>query len=94
MNRFGALILLPLSVVTGSEANPDQSVASAIHIVRAGMDQNEVRKTIGVPQHTTRLVLFRRHLEQWQYSEPPAVVEFNVVRGEPAAAIHVFRGQK
>src|SRR5207248_4780572 len=50
--------------------------------VRRGMTPEEVKAVLGPPRRVSRQLLFRRHLEQWQYDEPPRTVEINCVRGE------------
>ena len=57
--------------------------------VRRGMTRNEVKMKLGPPQHVSRQLLYRRHIEQWRYDDPPRTVEFNCVRGEEPYVLQV-----
>jgi hypothetical protein len=46
------------------------------------MSLEEVRPLVGQPKHVYRQILFRRHLEQWQFDEDAGWVELNCIRGE------------
>jgi hypothetical protein len=70
------VILTLVEVPARPEAPP------AAGAVRVGMTPGEVKKILGPPRSISRVVLWRRHLEQWHYDAPVRVVEFNCVRGE------------
>jgi hypothetical protein len=50
--------------------------------IRRGMTPEEARPFVGQPQLVSRQILLRRHLEQWQFDEPQAFIEWNHQRGE------------
>jgi len=58
--------------------------------VRRGMSATEVKQLIGVPQRITRVVLFRRHLEQWHYDDRAGYIEFACPRGEENHVVGVY----
>lgn len=59
--------------------------------VRRGMTTAEVKQLLGPAPRISRQILFRRHIEQWIYDDPPARVEFNCVRGEEPVVRAVMR---
>jgi hypothetical protein len=50
--------------------------------VRRGMSAAEVRQLVGPSARVTRLILFRRSIEQWHYEELSGQIEFAHPRGE------------
>ena len=88
MRRFVIPILLLVAIAPDAAPEPPRAVG-----LRRGLTRDEVRGLLGPPQSISRQVLFRRHVEQWHYSDPPRWVEFNCSRGEPAYVIH-FEGQQ
>jgi hypothetical protein len=81
MTRIGLLTLLVVGADAASLAF-SESPPNASNAIRLGMTQRDLKQALGPPSHVSRLILFRRHLEQWQYVDPPKWVEFNAVRGE------------
>ena len=77
-----AVVLIILAAAT-STAVPE------VGAVRRGMTRDEVKAVVGPPQHVSRQLLFRRHIEQWRYDDPPRLVEFNCVRGEEQYVLQV-----
>ncbi len=84
MTRFCVLSILAVSLTANSLARPETPAAQDTNSIRAGMNQRELKQILGPPAHVSRMLLFRRHLEQWHYVNPPRWVEFNVPRGEEA----------
>jgi hypothetical protein len=58
-------------------------------VIRRGMTREDVRAALGPPTHVARQLLFRRHIEQWHYDDPPRTIEFNGVRGEEPYVLQV-----
>lgn len=73
--KRAAIVLLLLSAASPT-AVPQPAA------LRIGMTRDEVKAVLGAPNHVSRQLLFRRHLEQWHYENPPRTVEFNCRRGE------------
>jgi hypothetical protein len=73
--KRSAIVLFILAAVVPT-ATPQPAA------LRKGMTRDEVKAAFGPPHHVSRQLLFRRHLEQWHYVDPPRTVEFNCVRGE------------
>lgn len=61
--------------------------------VHRGQTPTEVRALVGPPSRIARQILFRRHLEQWVYDDPPLRVEFDCPRGEEPLVRAVIRGR-
>lgn len=76
---LAALILLAASAPLARSEAP----------VRRGASMAEVREQFGRPEQVARVILFRRHIEQWQYAGG-RVVEFDCVRGEDPAVVRKF----
>jgi len=91
MTRLCVLSLLVTCATAGSLACSETLDAPRANSIRIGMSRRELKQDFGPPTHISRLVLFRRHLEQWHYVEPPRWVEFNVPRGEEAV-VNRFSG--
>jgi hypothetical protein len=89
VTRLTAVIcaLLSTSVLTVAEPPGDRS--GRLENVRRGMSVNEVKQVLGNPQRVTRVVLFRRYLEQWHYDERAGYVEFACPRGEETYVLSV-----
>jgi hypothetical protein len=77
------LLFFPASI-----ARPPAQPAN-FDAVRRGMIPEEVRPLVGQPQQLSRQILLRRHLEQWQFDEPAAYIEWNCQRGELPYVIHI-----
>jgi hypothetical protein len=83
-------VLLALSCVcfcpwvTFSPSKGEQPPQRArLEAVRRGMTLEEVRPLVGQPKQISRQILFRRHLEQWQFDDQAGWIDWNSVRGEP-----------
>lgn len=74
------LAILALTPMAFGESSP----------VRRGASMEEVRGRFGAPPRQSRVILFRRHVEQWHYTVPERAVEFNCVRGEQPTAVRVW----
>jgi hypothetical protein len=63
---------------------------------RVGMTAAETRHLLGPPKRIARLILYRRHLEQWSYEEPPLRIELSCVRGQEVriVSVHPLRSEK
>lgn len=59
-----------------------------------GTTAEEVRRTLGPPERVSRLIFFRRHIEQWHYADPPRLVELNFRRGEEPEVIRIVNERK
>ena len=83
MNRL-ALSSAIVTLVFAQALRTEPRELKSLDPIRRGMNQAEVRALAGPPVRTSRQILFRRHLEQWHFQEPPGWVEFNCPRGEEA----------
>jgi hypothetical protein len=80
-----ALIALLSAAGTLAAGQPPPPVAR-------GLAPAEVRQRLGPPARVSRLILFRRHVEQWVYEEPrPLRIELNCVRGEEPSVCTVLQ---
>jgi hypothetical protein len=63
---------------------------------RIGMTADETRKVLKSPKRVSRQILYKRHLEQWTYEDPPVRIVFNCVRGEESriVSVHPLRSEK
>ena len=65
--------------------------------IHKGMTAAELIDLHGKPQKIVRQILFRRHVEQWTYTEPISVrVELQALRGQEArvVSVHSLRSKK
>jgi hypothetical protein len=94
MNRLGVFSLILMCASARSLAWTEPPGAGRTEVPRLGMSQRELKLAFGPPSHVSRLILFRRHLEQWQLAEPPRWVEFNAIRGEEPVVIQFSDDKK
>ena len=81
-----SLSILPVFLPTSIA---EQQPAVRLGAVRRGMSLEEVRPLVGRPEHISRQILFRRHLEQWQFDEATGWIEWNCLRGEAPYVLQV-----
>ena len=81
MIRAGFVLLV---LAAAASSAPPQPAA-----LRWRTTREDIKAAFGPPQHVSRQLLFRRHLEQWNYDDPPRTVEFNCVRGEEPYVLQV-----
>jgi hypothetical protein len=93
MTRLCALALLVTCATVSPLARSASPAVGGADFVRTGMSQRELKQILGQPTHVSRLLLFRRHLEQWSYVDPPRWVEFSAPRGEEPT-VNRFSGDK
>ncbi len=84
MTRICVLSVLAGFLTPISLASPETPPADGTNSVRIGMNQRELKQALGQPAHISRLILFRRHFEQWHYVEPAHWVEFDAPHGDQA----------
>jgi hypothetical protein len=86
------LLLLPLLLIA---AAPPEAVKPAerqqnMARVNSGMTAVEGRKLLGPADHTSRQILYRRYVEQWNYDNPPGLwIELDCVKGQHPRVIGV-----
>jgi hypothetical protein len=82
----GMLGLMLLStLLAGADERPVVQKKQA----KVGMSEADILDALGRPPKIARQILFRRHIEQWTYDNPPIRVELDCVRGQPARATSV-----
>jgi hypothetical protein len=88
MSRIALTLLAAFAAVPVDPPAPRR-----LDAIKRGMSMNEVKQQLGPPSHTARQILFRRHLEQWHYDDPPVWVEFQCAKGEEAFVLGVYSGK-
>jgi len=82
--------IIAAAIVASAAANPvDAPVPKRFDAVKRGMSTDDVKHLLAPPQRTARLILCRKHLEQWHYDDPAGWVEFQSTRGEEPFVLSV-----
>jgi hypothetical protein len=71
---------------------PPEELRARLAEIQKDMTADDVQRSLGKPDRIGRVILFRRHLEQWAFDDLDVRIEFNCLPGEEPRVLHVHRG--
>jgi hypothetical protein len=84
------IVVLSLAIFAIGRPTMPPPVPKHLESIKRGMTMDEVKQILGPPSRTARQILYRRHLEQWQYDEPNGWIEFQCAKGDKEFVLGVY----
>ena len=75
-----------------SEKVPVEAIRARLSEVQKEMTADQVRKLLGKPDRVSRIIIFRRHLEQWNFDQLGVQIEFNCLPNSEPRVLNVRLG--
>jgi hypothetical protein len=77
---------------TEDKRPPVEELRVRLSEIQKDMTADDVRKSLGKPDRIGRVILFRRHLEQWAFDDLNVRIEFNCFPGAEPRVLNVHQG--